>query len=106
MPHTTKKGHKDAVSPHRKGGTKAALGGTGLFEPAQHVLNLGTLSMGGHPRAQTAHNFAQGAARPLNAMIALQHLKHLLLGVIGGPTAHTLGQSRRSQARFDAQTQF
>jgi hypothetical protein len=62
--------------------------------------------MRGHSRAQLARNFAKGAARPLNAMIALQHLKHFLLGVIGGPTAHTLGQCRRGYACFEAQTQL
>jgi len=70
------------------------------------LFDLGRLSMGGHAGAQTAHHFTKGAARPLYAMIALHHLKHLVLGVIGGPAAHPLGQSRCGQARFEAQMQL
>ena len=99
-------GHKDTVASHRKGKTIAALGGPGLFEPVDHLIDLGILAMGGHARAQRARNFAQGAARPLNAMLAPPHLKHFLLGLIGGPTAHTFGEGRRGDASFKAQGQL
>ena len=49
LPHPMAKGYKDAIAPHRQGGTKAALGGTGLVEPTQHLLDLGLLSMGAMP---------------------------------------------------------
>jgi hypothetical protein len=39
-------------------------------------------------------------------VISLDDLAHLVLGVIGGPMAHALGQGRRGQARFDSQTQL
>ena len=59
--------------------------------------------MRGHVLTQTAQEFAKGGARPRNAVISLDDLEHLVLGVVGGPVAYTFGQSRGGQARFDPQ---
>jgi hypothetical protein len=39
-------------------------------------------------------------------VVSLYHLQYLVLGVVGGAGAHTLGESRCGQARLDSQTQL
>jgi hypothetical protein len=73
-----------------------------LFQPIQELVNLGALAVRGHSRLEAAKDVAKGRARPGNPMIGFQHLKHLLLRMLGRPAAHALGQGRRCQADFDA----
>lgn len=104
--HAPTQRHQDAVASHRQRRAKAPRGGAGLFDPAQHPCNLGAFSIGGQPRTQPPQACAQGGARPGNAVGSLHHLQDLGLGVVGGPGAHALGESRGGQARLDAQTQL
>ena len=50
--HAPAQRHKDAVAPNRKRRPKAPFGGAGLLDPVHHLVDLGILTMRGHPRTQ------------------------------------------------------
>jgi hypothetical protein len=101
--HAPTQRHTDAVASNRPRRPQAPRGGAGLCDPAQDPCNVGAFSIGGHPRTQTPQECAKGGARPGNAVVSLTHLQDLVWGVVGGPGAHALGESRGSPARLDAQ---
>lgn len=42
----------------------------------------------------------------MDTVISLQHLTHLILGVIGSPATYPLGQSGRGSTGFNPQAHF
>jgi hypothetical protein len=95
--------HIDAITTYRQDRLKPARRHPGLVEPADHLIDLGHLAMGRHPRTQTAQELPQGGTRPVHPMVMLYHLQHLALRMIRSPASNTLGQRRSGHTSFHTQ---